>query len=247
MEIISVKNSFYFTYVFLITTGTITFIEALRNPVPQIRHIMNLETCISIVAGYFYGLFLDVINKSEDNIIIKETQETQETQEQINQLENNSTSFLDLPIEKINNMRYSDWIISTPLMLLVLSLVLGYENKIDVHFSSFSLILFFNFLMLGFGYVGEIDLLNRTLANFIGFIFFFLTYGTIWKLFMTGSKVTKQSKIIFFLYLGLWSLYGVFYQTNEKTKMIGYNTLDLLAKAFVGIFFWLYLTKTVQF
>jgi len=247
MEIISVKNSFYFTYVFLITTGTITFIEALRNPVPQIRHIMNLETCISIVAGYFYGLFLDVINKSEDNIIIKETQETQETQQQINQLENNSSSFLDLPIEKINNMRYSDWIISTPLMLLVLSLVLGYENKIDVHFSSFLPILFFNFLMLGFGYVGEIDLLNRTLANFIGFIFFFLTYGTIWKLFMRGPKVTKQSKIIFWLYLGLWSLYGVFYQTNEKTKMIGYNTLDLLAKAFVGIFFWLYLTKTVQF
>ena len=244
MEIISVKNSFYFTYVFLITTGTITFIEALRNPVPQIRHIMNLETCISIVAGYFYGLFLDVINKSEDNIIIKETQETQQ---QINQLENNSTSFLDLPIEKINNMRYSDWIISTPLMLLVLSLVLGYENKIDVHFSSFSLILFFNFLMLGFGYVGEIDLLNRTLANFIGFIFFFLTYGTIWKLFMRGPKVTKQSKIIFWLYLGLWSLYGVFYQTNEKTKMIGYNILDLLAKAFVGLFFWLYLTKTVIF
>jgi bacteriorhodopsin len=247
MEIISVKNSFYFTYVFLITTGTITFIEALRNPVPQIRHIMNLETCISIVAGYFYGLFLDVINKSEENIIIKETQETQETQQQINQLENNSSSFLDLPIEKINNMRYSDWIISTPLMLLVLSLVLGYENKIDVHFSSFLPILFFNFLMLGFGYVGEIDLLNRTLANFIGFIFFFLTYGTIWKLFMRGPKVTKQSKIIFWLYLGLWSLYGVFYQTNEKTKMIGYNTLDLLAKAFVGIFFWLYLTKTVQF
>ena len=244
MEIISVKNSFYFTYVFLITTGTITFIEALRNPVPQIRHIMNLETCISIVAGYFYGLFIDVINKSEENIIIKETQETQE---KINQLDNTSTSFLDLPIEKINNMRYSDWIISTPLMLLVLCLVLGYENKIDLHFPSFSLILFFNFLMLGFGYVGEIDLLNRTFANFIGFIFFFLTYGTIWKLFMMGSKVTKQSKIIFWLYLGLWSLYGVFYQTNEKTKMIGYNILDLLAKAFIGLFFWLYLTKTVKF
>jgi hypothetical protein len=101
--------------------------------------------------------------------------------------------------------------------------------------------------MLGFGYVGEIDLLNRTLANFIGFIFFFLTYGTIWKLFMRGPKVTKQSKIIFWLYLGLWSLYGVFYQTNETTKMVGYNILDLLAKAFVGIFFWLYLTKIVRF
>jgi bacteriorhodopsin len=144
-------------------------------------------------------------------------------------------------------MRYSDWVISTPLMLLVLSLVLGYENKVDVHFFSFALVLFFNFLMLGFGYVGEINLLNRTLANFIGFIFFFLTYGTIWKLFLTGSKVTKQSKMIFWLYLGLWSLYGVFYQTNETTKMIGYNMLDLLAKAFIGLFFWLYLSKIVKF
>jgi len=238
MQIISVKNSFYFTYVFLITTGTITFIEALRNPNPQIRHIMNLETCISIVAGYFYSLFIEEINKSEESII------TQDTEEVSIKTANNE---LDLPIEKINNMRYSDWIISTPLMLLVLSLVLSYENKTDVHFLSFALILVFNFLMLGFGYFGEVDLLNRTFANFIGFIFFFLTYGTIWKLFMTGSRVTKQSKIIFFLYLGLWSLYGVFYQTNEKTKMIGYNILDLLAKAFVGLFFWLYLTKTVIF
>ena len=240
MQLISVKNSFYFTYIFLITTGTITFIEALRNPVPQIRHIMNLETCISIIAGYFYGLFIEVINKSEEaNIIVQESKNSQQL--------NTSNQDLDLPLEKINDMRYSDWIISTPLMLLVLSLVLGYENKIDVHFLSFSLVLFFNFLMLGFGYIGEINMLNRTVANFIGFIFFFLTYGTIYKLFMNGPKVTKQSKIIFWLYLGLWSLYGVFYQTNETTKMVGYNILDLLAKAFVGIFFWLYLTKIVKF
>ena len=63
MQIISVKNSFYFTYVFLITTGVITFVEALRNPIPQIRHIMNLETCISIVAGYFYSIFVEKIDE----------------------------------------------------------------------------------------------------------------------------------------------------------------------------------------
>jgi len=263
MQIISVKNSFYFTYVFLITTGTITFIEALRNPIPQIRHIMNLETCISIVAGYFYGVFIEVLNKSEEkSILTQETQITQKTQlthktqitneikkteEKENEPSNTPEHEVNLPIEKINDMRYSDWIISTPLMLLVLSLVLGYENKVDVHFLPFLAVLVFNFLMLGFGYIGEINLLDRTLANFIGFIFFFLTYGTIWKQFMTGSKVTKQSKMIFWLYLGLWSLYGVFYQTNETTKMVGYNILDLLAKAFVGIFFWLYLTKIVKF
>ena len=37
-----VINSFYITYIFLITTSVITFIEALRSPIPQVRHILNL-------------------------------------------------------------------------------------------------------------------------------------------------------------------------------------------------------------
>ena len=53
-----VKMTFYITYVLLITTGTITLIEALRNNQPAVRHVMNLETCISIIAGYFYSQFI---------------------------------------------------------------------------------------------------------------------------------------------------------------------------------------------
>jgi bacteriorhodopsin len=227
-----VVNSFYITYIFLITTSVITFIEALRSPIPQVRHILNLETCISIIASYFYGLFIVEIDKTKKDESIKD---------------DNNDSIDNLPLEKINNMRYSDWVITTPFMLLALSMLLGYENKIPVRIKPFLLVIFFNFLMLGFGYSGEIGLLNRNLANFIGFIFFFFTFGTLWKLFMTCSKATYQSKLIFWLYIGLWSLYGVFYQLNEATKMIGYNMLDLTAKAFVGIFFWLYLTKSVVF
>ena len=228
MQVSLVKSSFYFTYIFLITTGTICFIEALRNPVPQIRHIMNLETCISVVSGYFYGLFVEKINKAE-----KESQE-----------ENKET---ELPLEKINDMRYSDWVISTPLMLIVLCMVLGYENKITVTFLPFIGILLFNFLMLGAGYLGELGKLTLTLANSIGFVFFFIMYGIIWKIYMTGSKITSQSKVIFWLFVGLLAMYGVFYQSPQMTKIFGYNILDLLAKAFVGIFFWLYLTKTIKF
>ena len=227
-----VINSFYITYIFLITTSVITFIEALRSPIPQVRHILNLETCISVIASYFYGLFIVEINKSQEN---KKNEEESDN------------SITSIPIEKINTMRYSDWVITTPFMLLALSMLLGYENKTAVRFKPFLLVLFFNLLMLGFGYSGEIGLLSKGLANFIGFIFFFLTFGTIWKLFMTCAKATYQSKLIFWLYLGLWSLYGVFYHANEAIKMIGYNMLDLIAKAFVGIFFWLYLTKSVIF
>jgi bacteriorhodopsin len=240
MKTTLVINSFYITYIFLITTTVITFIEALRSPIPQVRHILNLETCISVIASYFYGLFIVKINKSQDEKNEKNEKDKKDKKE-------NNNSVDTIFIEKINNMRYSDWVITTPFMLLALSMVLGYENKIPVRFKPFLLVIFFNFLMLGFGYSGEIGLLNRGLANFIGFIFFFLTFGTIWKLFMTCSKTTYQSKVIFWLYLGLWSLYGVFYHANEATKMLGYNMLDLLSKAFVGIFFWLYLTKSVLF
>ena len=65
-------SSFYITYVFLLTTTAITLIEALRSPIPQIRHIMNLETCISIVASYFYGLFIEEINKAQNLYNVKD-------------------------------------------------------------------------------------------------------------------------------------------------------------------------------
>ena len=41
-----------------LTTATITFIEAISTKTPQIRHIMNLETVISVVAAYFYKQFI---------------------------------------------------------------------------------------------------------------------------------------------------------------------------------------------
>ena len=60
-----VKYSFYLTYAFLLTTATITFIEAMRTNIPKVRHILNLETCISIVAAFFYGMFMKKINTND--------------------------------------------------------------------------------------------------------------------------------------------------------------------------------------
>lgn len=228
-----VKNSFYFTYIFLITTGTITFIESLRNPIPQIRHVMNIETCISIVAGYFYGLFIKEIETAEKDTKLK----TKSTNEQNDAV---------LPLKKINDMRYSDWAITTPLMLLVLSLVLSYENKIAVKLSSLFLLLLFDFVMLLPGYLGETGAISRASGTIAGYVGFFLLFGTLWRTYMSGSKVTNQSKIVFGIYFVLWTLYGIAYQANESTKMLSYNILDLFAKAFVGIFFWLYLAKIIK-
>lgn len=239
MKNIYVKNSFYFTYVFLITTGIITFIESLRNPVAQIRHVMNLETCISIVAGYFYGLFIKEIETAEKDTKLKPKSTNEHN-------ENNEPIEAIIPIKKINDMRYSDWVITTPLMILVLSLVLSYENKIAIKLSSLFVLLIFDLLMLVSGYLGEIGKISRASGTIAGYAGFFLLFGTLWKTYMSGSRVTNQSKLVFGIYFILWTLYGVAYQANESTKMLVYNVLDLLAKAFVGIFFWLYLAKIIK-
>ena len=53
----------------MVTTGTITFIEAMRTDIVQMRHILNLETCISIVAAYFYGKFITMLDPMKEKIL----------------------------------------------------------------------------------------------------------------------------------------------------------------------------------
>ena len=207
-----IKNSFYITYVFLITTGTITFIEAIRTKVPEIRNILNLETCISIIAAYFYGNFVKQLKEKEVNY------------------------------EKINETRYTDWAITTPIMLLVLVLALLYNSKGGkLKFSSFILILFFNYGMLASGYLGEQGIIDKVPANLIGFLFFASLYYFIYSNYLK-NKYNFDNMILYLSFVFLWALYGVLYFQDDVVKNIGFNLLDLFSKCFVGIFFWAYYT-----
>ncbi len=215
----SIRYSFYITYVFLLTTGTITFIEALRTSDYRVRNILNLETCISVVAAYFYGNFIEMIDNSEEQT---------------------------LDYKKINNTRYVDWAITTPIMLLVLCLALLYNIKGGaLNFFSFLFILACNYGMLGMGYLGEIGFFSKLNANIYGFGFFTMLYGFIYKELLY-KKSNSDNNLLFWAFVILWSLYGVFYLMDTTTQIVGYNILDLFSKCFVGIFFWAYFTKVFK-
>ena len=154
-----VKNSFYLTYVFLLTTATITFIEAMRTKVDKVRHILNLETCISVVAAYFYGKF-------------------------VKQIEEPSIDY-----EKINLTRYVDWAITTPIMLLVLCLAFLYNSGGRLSFKTFLTILFFNYSMLFSGYAGTTNMIDKMTAMGIGFVFFFALYGFLYQKFIAKKPI----------------------------------------------------------
>ena len=207
-----VKLTFYITYVFLMTTATITFIEAITTDDVRARHILNLETCISVVATFFYSKFVKQLDEGVD-------------------------------YKQINIDRYTDWMITTPLMLLVLCLVFVYNTKTTLKLWTFFVVLMLNLGMILTGYLGEVDYMNRSYANILGFGFFAVLFGYLYKTFL-HKKYNFDNMLIFSSFFILWSLYGVFYEYDEQFKNVAFNILDLFAKCFVGIFFWAYFTKT---
>ena len=211
-----VPFSFYITYVLLLTTGTITLIEALRTKVKMVQHIMNLETCISVVAGYFYSMFHEKIKKMKE-----------------------------INWKEITRLRYIDWGITTPIMLLVLSLVLSFNSKTTIQLHWFALTIFFNYAMLYAGYVGETGQLEKMTASVIGFLTLFLMYGLVFINYLL-PKQNRDNTVIFSLFVVIWSMYGVAYYFEEEQKNIAYNYLDLTSKCLVGIGLWVYYTKIIQ-
>jgi len=208
-------DSFYITYVLLLTTGTITLIEALRTKVKMVQHIMNLETCISVVAGYFYSVFHEKVKKMKE-----------------------------INWKEITRLRYIDWAITTPIMLLVLSLVLSFNTKTPIKLHWFILTVFFNYVMLYTGYLGESGQLERITASILGFIALFLTYGLIFMNYML--KYNRDNTVLFSIFTVVWSMYGVAYYFEEMQKNIAYNYLDLISKCLVGIGLWIYYTKIIK-
>ena len=216
---LTLYHSFYITYAFLVTTGTITFIESLRTNIVPMRHILNLETCISIVAAFFYGNFIAKLKDKKEHVDDETLQ------------------------NEINDNRYVDWMITTPIMLLVLILAFQYNSgHKGVKFMDFLWILLFNYGMLGSGYLGEKQVIAKPAANIMGFGFFALLYGFLYSTYLMKTKKGNNSanQLLYFAFFILWAMYGILYLMKEQFKNAGYNILDLFSKCFVGIYFWSY-------
>jgi bacteriorhodopsin len=214
-----VKFSFALTYILLLTTGTITFIEAIRTQTPAIRNILNLETAISVIAGYFYSVFVAQIDKFDED---------------------------DKPIDwkDISKTRYVDWSITTPLMLLVLCYVLGLNTNVKVKGLTILSIIALNYMMLYTGYLGEVGQLGRFAAMVAGFIPFIVLFSIIFIVFVL-PKYVYANYVLFSVFVSIWALYGLVYLLSEEYKNIAMNILDCIAKCFVGIGLWAYYTKII--
>jgi hypothetical protein len=167
-----------------------------------------------------------------------------------------ATSFQN--IENITPYRYYDWFITTPTMLVTLTIYLIYlndyqndnfenknkdKNDIDKNDDFFKIlknnstiityIIILNAIMLTFGLLNEFNILNKYLAVFCGFIPFTILFYLIYENY---AKHTHQGTTLFIYFCGIWSIYGVAALMPYHWKNSFYNILDLFAKNFFGLY-----------
>jgi hypothetical protein len=98
-----------------------------------------------------------------------------------------------------------------------------------------------NALMLLCGILGEFGYLSVYMAVGLGFIPFILNFKLIKDTFLPPIENSQSSDVkfkhfIFYWFVFVWALYGVFATMNYNTKNTGYNILDIFAKNFFGVF-----------
>jgi bacteriorhodopsin len=156
----------------------------------------------------------------------------------------------------ITSIRYFDWFITTPTMLISTIIYLKYKEEILLGKSLdfFELlksekyniikILIGNWLMLLFGYLGEINVIDIKYTTPIGFIFFAYVFKLLYSNY--AVKSTDGLKLYWPMFI-FWSLYGVAAVLDFENKNTSYNILDIFAKNFFGMFlYWLIKSKAIN-
>jgi bacteriorhodopsin len=206
------KDTLFISYLVLLGYTTITLIEAVRTPSINVRNIMNLETTVSLVASIVYGIFNDKMKT--DNWDLKD----------------------------FTKLRYLDWMITTP--LIILGLLLFYNQKLaSIEYKIFFTMVCFNWLMLLAGYMGEVGAIPRLAGLGLGFGFLI----SLLSLMVTCCIPSGSNYSAFIVFALIWSLYGVAYMTDDETMNISYNILDVFSKAVFGVALWLFYGKVLNF
>ena len=206
----ALSNSFSVSYMLLFSYTIVTLIEALTTESRAARHVMNLETAVSVVAGYFYMQFAAMAQKP------------------------------GFRPSTVMPYRYLDWCITTPMLLLAMMLYLSSSRgSSSVRWQTFVLALVLDYAMLGAGYVGESGRADRGASGMVSFAFFASLVAVVWSAFRTEILGSASKKVVFGAFAAIWSAYGVvYYVQDERKRALAYNVLDVVSKAFMGIYLW---------
>ena len=216
--------TFFTAYIALAGTTVITFLAALGDNFDantnNLKYSLISETCVNIIAGLTYTYVMNLLDGK------------------------------GLSLNKVTPIRYIDWFLTTPLLLLSLVLLLThYDNKgrrekdptfvnKKPNYKGLAYIIPLNFLMLIFGYLGETRRMDRMWALYLGFAAYTGMFVGIYQEYIKDSEYSG-AKAVYAAFTVVWLLYGVAYLLDTEYKNIAYNFLDIVAKAGFGILIWI--------
>lgn len=208
----------------------------------------NLSILVQIITGLvsFNGIFVELPDKHKilnDILALETCVQLIELFFYIYFLRTLSAKY----VNKMASIRYFDWVITTPTMLLTTIIYFKYEEYIErdeekvLTFGDFLqenmpniiTIVVCNFLMLVFGYLGEIGLIDMTSSILLGFAFFAYSFYVIYKNYAVNSQ---KSLMLFYFILSVWSVYGIAAIFSPHHKNNVFNILDVFAKNFFGLY-----------
>jgi hypothetical protein len=149
-------------------------------------------------------------------------------------------------IKNITPIRYYDWMITTPTMLITFMFYLKFLRNQEQHIKSESFltelktqwklvlnVILLNWGMLISGYLGEQNIFSHVTTTLVGFVPFLLMFYIIYINFAVHST---QGQKIFWYFFGVWAIYGIAAVLPYKIKNSMYNILDIFSKNFFGLF-----------
>lgn len=215
--------TFFTAYIALAGTTVITFIASLGDNfdanTKNLKYSLISETCVNVIAGLTYTYIMTLLDGK------------------------------GLSLNKVTPIRYIDWFLTTPLLLLSLVLYIthqdnksgrekdiNYVNKVP-NYKGLAYIIPLNFLMLIFGYLGETGKMDRMRALYLGFAAYTGMFAGIYQEYIKDNNYSG-AKALYGVFAFVWALYGLSYLLDTVYKNIAYNFLDVVSKAGFGILIW---------
>lgn len=144
----------------------------------------------------------------------------------------------------VTTLRYVDWFVSTPLMLVTTAFFFrmrapGGQALLSVFQEDARMFvcLALNWLMLTLGLAMEARAIDRDLGLGTGGVAFLGSFAALGSFVPPGDAVSIG---LFAFTFGVWALYGVAAALDDERKNVAYNGLDILAKNFYGLFLLVY-------
>lgn len=141
-------------------------------------------------------------------------------------------------------LRYIDWVLSTPIMLISLAMFLRHRDSTLLSSSVFSIFesyeiyacLGVNWIMLAFGFAME----SAWIPDLTGLIGGGLSLVGSFTFLAVLTPIDTISHILFWVTFGVWGLYGVAASFDDVTKNVMYNAIDVVSKNCFGLFLFVY-------